>query len=748
MQNDQHLAIEELQKGIIQHRSGQLALAQSHYQRAAKLDPKNPNAWHLLGVCALQADNPLLAAKHLRASTELSPGFAEAHNNLGVALRRLGKHEESAAAFRNAMKVREHYVEAAYNLGLSLEAAGKPNEAESTYRQALAWRSHDFNSANNLGNLLRRQGRFGEALPLLESAQRLQPQSAQANGNYAMLLVDLGRAHEAARAAQAATAIEPKNPLWWATLGVAERVRHNVEAAMAALRKALELDPNDQGSRAELALALSEAGEIDAARATMEQCLSHPRYGERLRWAYELSLPSVYADEAQVDAERERFLHGLGKVLTNLKLDTPQDKLHAYEAATGVATFLLHYQGRNNTEQQNRFGDLVEHVLSVGVPKFMSSPDWTARAHGGRIRVGVVSSHLMQHTVSRYFRNLITGLDPGRFDVRVWYSGGVRDASTEGIAKKVAAFEYVTEDAIATAAKIRAAQLDALIYAETGMDPRHHVMGAMRLAPVQCVLYGHPATSGLANMDYFVSGEAMEPENAAAHYREKLTLLPGLGACPERPPAAGDGAWLDEFTDGRPIALCLQNHLKLVPAFDAVLARIAKQSDARIGFFVRNSSVGQRFRARLEAEFVRHGLDPARTLAFLPAKDHAGYLGGVARAALVLDSPWFSGGATSLDAFSVGTPVLTWRGNMARGRQTLAMLRLMDIDGLVAADEEDYVAKAAELLADAQARNSLRERIAQRASALFESNDEVIAAFEQFLDASTREAAHGLPAKA
>jgi len=736
-QHDKRLAIEQLQKGIIQHRAGQIGLAQSHYQRAAKLDPKNADAWHLLGVCALQTNNLPLAAKHLRACTSLSPGFAEAHNNLGVALRRMGRHEDSVGAFRAALGARERYVEAVYNLGLSMEATGKLDEAERAWRQALIWRGNDFNSANNLGNLLRRQGKLEEALPLLDLAHRLQPESAQANGNYAMLLIDLGRARDAARAAQAATSLEPQNALWWATLGVAERVQHNVEAAIVALNKALELDPRDEGSRAELGLALMEAGEIDAARATLAKELSNPRYGERLRWANELSLPSVYADEAQVDDERARFSRGLESVSTGLKLDSPQNRLLTYEAASGVATFLLHYQGRNNSELQYRFGDLVHRVMEAGVPQLLRPLSWRARAHGGRIRVGIVSSHLMQHTVSRYFRNLIGGLDPARFDVRVWYSGGVRDASTEQIAGRVASFEYVSEDALVTAQRILEARLDVLVYAETGMDPRHHVLGALRLAPVQCVLYGHPVTSGLPNMDHFLSAVTLEPADGASHYRENLVLLPGLGACPERPPAPGDGGWLDQFAEGGQIALCLQNHLKLVPSFDSVLAEIAKRSGVRIGFFVRNVGVARRFRERIEAEFRRHGLDPLRSLAFLPAKDHAGYLGGVARAALVLDSPWFSGGATSLDAFSVGTPVLTWEGRMARGRQTLAMLRLMDIDGLVAADENDYVTKAVALLADQPALRTLRTRIAERSGALFE-HGQVLAAFEAFLDDATR----------
>ena len=730
---DQRLAIEQLQKGIIQHRAGQLGLAQSHYQRAAKLDPKNPSAWHLLGVAALQMDNLALAAKHLRTCIKVSPGFAEAHNNLGVALRRMGRHAESVGAFRGALAARERYVEAVYNLGLACESMGKPDEAERAYRQALSWRNNDFNCANNLGNLLRRQSRLSEALPWLDLARRLQPDSAQANGNYAMLLSDLGRHAEAVTHARIATAIEPEKSEWWQALGVAERLQKNTGPAIAALRQSIALAPDNDIALSELGVALAEDGAVEESREILSRARPNERHAERMRWTILLSLPSVYRDEAQIDFERERYARSLDSIAAGLRLDTQQQRFGAYEAICGVATFLLHYQDRNNTLLQNRFGDLVHRVLTAALPQFMQPCSWHPRARDERVRVGVVSSHLMNHTVSRYFRELLVGLDPQRFDLRVWYSGAELDFSTKQIADRSTAFEQVNEEAYATAGKIRAAELDVLIYPEIGMDPRHHVLGALRLAPVQCVLYGHPVTSGLSNMDYFVSGAALEPADASGHYREKLVLLPGLGARPEPRSTTFDGDWVDAFTQGAPLLLCLQNHLKLLPSFDAMLAEIVQRSGAKLGFFVRNEGVGRRFRERIENAFRQRRLDPDRDLIFFPAQKFEAFLGAVQRASLVLDTPWFSGGATSLDAFSVGTPVLALEGPMARGRQTSGMLRMLGLDELIATSDEDYVEKATALMRDASRRTALRETILARKSVLFE-DDAPVRAFADFVE--------------
>jgi len=180
------------------------------------------------------------------------------------------------------------------------------------------------------------------------------------------------------------------------------------------------------------------------------------------------------------------------------------------------------------------------------------------------------------------------------------------------------------------------------------------------------------------------------------------------------------------------LLLCLQNFIKLEPSFDATLAKIAASSGARIGLVPRNPPLTQRFRARIEKAFVDHGVDPGRHLLFLPVQSHADYLAGVRLAPLVLDPSSFSGGATSLDAFSVGTPVLTHDGPMARGRQSSAMLRMMGVDELIAGDEDDYVAKAAQYIRDVSARETLRRHIEQRQAVLFD-DPAPVHAFADFL---------------
>ena len=119
-------------------------------------------------------------------------------------------------------------------------------------------------------------------------------------------------------------------------------------------------------------------------------------------------------------------------------------------------------------------------------------------------------------------------------------------------------------------------ELDVLFYEDIGMDAFTYFLAFARLAPVQCVSYGHPDTTGIANVDYWVSNDLFEPADAAGHYSERLFLLrdPGTTAYYYRPQLVPPAKRREEFglPEGATLYLCPQSLFKLHPDFDAILA--------------------------------------------------------------------------------------------------------------------------------------------------------------------------------
>jgi predicted O-linked N-acetylglucosamine transferase (SPINDLY family) len=96
----------------------------------------------------------------------------------------------------------------------------------------------------------------------------------------------------------------------------------------------------------------------------------------------------------------------------------------------------------------------------------------------------------------------------------------------------------------------------------------------------------------------------------------------------------------------------------------------------------------------------------------------------------MLDTIHFGGFNTSLDAFSVGTPVVTLPGEFQRSRHTLAFYRQMGFRDCVAVSPSDYVKIAVRLGTDAPHREEIKARILAARHRLFE-DQHVIREYER-----------------
>ena len=654
----------------------------------------------------------------------------------GMQLHRAGQFARARDHYRQATQLDAHNVSARLRLAEVEQALGNFADAERNYAQALALSPNDPEALVGMGDLLRRLRRLTDSARFLENARTLAPESADAVGNLALLRIEQTQYAQARELASHACSLAPGNARWWNAAGIAARRALDADAAVVALRRACELAPSNAASWFELALALERTGDPSARDAIANARRLAPHW-ERLRWIELLMLPAIADGEHEARAAVGAFEAGLAQIERELRLDTPQQVSAALDAALGVVTFQLHYLHGDHTALQRRFGALVERVAMRAAPALCAPVEWQPLAHGGRIRVGFVSPYLHVHSVARFFASWITDLDRTRFESHVWHCGSVTDEWTAEIAASSDHFEHASTS---LGERIRAARLDILIFLDIGLDPRMQVLAAMRLAPRQYATFGHPVTSGLSTLDGFLSAELLETEESERQYSEPLVRMPGLGIRMRRRAAPGDSTWRRELAGDRPVLLCLQNLIKLQPAFDTALARCVRETGAMLVLFEFSAGQSQRFGQRLQRAFTAAGVDFETSVRIVRALPYPDFLAGIAAATLVLDTPGFSGGATSLDAISVGTPVVTFAGASARARQTSAMLTLVGAPELIARDADDYVRIAVELCGDEARRAGLRQRLRANSDALYE-NREGVRALERFLVESVSSAA-------
>src|SRR5690606_22166406 len=191
--------------------------------------------------------------------------------------------------------------------------------------------------------------------------------------------------------------------------------------------------------------------------------------------------------------------------------------------------------------------------------------------------------------------------------------------------------------------------LDIMVYPDIGMDMATFSLAFARLAPVQCVSWGHPLTTGIPTIDYFISWAGAEPDDAAAHYSERLIRLRSFPTCYTRP--VFDRRRIDRARFGLPadcrLYLCLQTLFKFHPAFDPALAAILRADPKALIVLIEGPR--RRWRALLTERFCRSMPDVADRICFVPSLTNEDYLALTALGDVVLDPPVFGGGNTTLE---------------------------------------------------------------------------------------------------
>ena len=118
------------------HRAGRLAQAEAIYREVLREAPGHPDALHLLGMLAHQAQRDDLAIELIRQAIcgNPDPVFC---NNLGTIYRKLGRVDEAVGCYRQGLASHPGFAELHNNLGNALKDQGRIDEAIACYRQAL-----------------------------------------------------------------------------------------------------------------------------------------------------------------------------------------------------------------------------------------------------------------------------------------------------------------------------------------------------------------------------------------------------------------------------------------------------------------------------------------------------------------------------------------------------------------------------------------------------------------------------------
>ncbi len=693
--------------GFILMRLGRLDDAAAHFRRAIELRPDHAEAHNSLAVVLRNLNQLEQAADCCRRAIELKPGFAEAHDILGTVRAAQGLLTDAVVSYRHALELKPHDPEIHLNLGLALAAQDQLDDAVASYLRALDYRPDYAEAHSNLALALVRQDKLAEAIARYRRAIQLQPNFAEAHNNLAVALVAHGRPEEAIASYRRALKLRPDLVEAHYTLSGLLARQGDLEDAAASCRRACELKPQMAEAHHALGAILAKLGNAAEARQCYRRAIALKPH--EVAWQFNLiSLcPPVFSSNAEIDAYRQNLLNELDEFARReLKLD-----LSTLVKADCRPAFNLQFHGRDDRPVREAFARVFSHL----------DPGKCGPTNPGRPRLGFVVTDRHESIFLKSMAGVLERMDSGRFEVFV--VGSARGTALMRPELRSAAIRFVAlPDSIDQAAEtIRQERFDLLYYWEVATDSTNYFLPFLRLAPVQCTSWGIQVTSGIPQLDCYLSSELVEPPDAQQHYSERVVLASTLLTYQRRlaPPAAPKPREHFGFSSAQHLYLCAQQLGKFQPDFDPILSDILR-SDPRGVIVIAEERHGRFPGNALRQRFAATMPDVVDRIVFLPFQPADDYLSLIAAADVLLDPLHFGGVNSTYDALSLNQPIVTLPSTLHRGRYTLGCYRKMGLSDCIANSPAQYVEIVLRLAHDVDFRASVVAAIRDTSPLLFD----------------------------
>ena len=579
----------------------------------------------------------------------------------------------------------------------------KLDEAEASYRQAIALKSDYAAAYSNLGNTLQELGKLNGAEASFRQTIALKLDDATAHYNLGNALRELSKLDEAEASYRQAIALKSDLAEAHNNLGGLLHARGLGTESLDCFLRAISLNPDSVS----------------------------------FRWDFSINqLSKFYFNYEDVKKSLYRFeveLTKLQEFITAERLD------ESAEVVGKSQPYYLAYFETDNKPLLEKYGEICCRVMKYWQEKNLIMPvnSITKRDAGEKINIGIVSAHIRYHSVwNAFLKGLVENLSSEKFEVHIFSLDDKVDSETESAKTTVKYFSRGERGLTQWANKIRNSQIDIAFYPEIGMHQQTLKLASMRLAPIQVCSWGHPETTGLPTMDYYISSELLETPGSGKFYTEKVVKLPGIGVYYE--PLTLDSSDVDFIQMGinpnNPILLCLGVPNKFSPLHDWVFIEIIRRlGDCQLIFMNDEKGASELLERRLRARTEDAQISFDRHVVFVPPLSRQGFSALMKRADLLLDTIGFSGFNTAMQAIGCGLPVITREGKFMRTRHASAILRTLEIEELITKTETEYIDLVERLVLDREFLHNIKCKIKDKENYLYR-NENAIRALEDFFE--------------
>ena len=347
-----------------------------------------------------------------------------------------------------------------------------------------------------------------------------------------------------------------------------------------------------------------------------------------------------------------------------------------------------------------------------------------SQVSGLKTRIGFLSSDIIEgHSITYFLKTVLLNYDKNKFEVILILNNSKEDKSTENFRNLVDETINISKLSNVDAVnQVRELKLNIIVDLMGYTSTQRIELFKNRMAKTQVIWMGYCNTTGLENMDYIISDPNLIHKDEERFYSEKVIYLPNIWNThcgfdferKENPPPFVNNKY---FTFGS-----FNNFDKINPEVVSTWSKILKKvNNSKLLLKTSSKRLATK---RLEELFKKE--DVLESVKFIDrAEKFNDHLDNYNLIDIALDTFPYNGVTTSFEAIWMGVPVLTMSGYNFNSRCGESINKNLNMEQLIAKDEDDYIQKIVNLTKNTDEYINLRKSVFLDAlkSPLFNTED-------------------------
>jgi len=485
----------------------------------------------------------------------------------------------------------------------------------------------------------------------------------------------------------------PKNLSVLRNLALAFYYDQSLENTEVILKKIITINKKEPRALVMLILTLEKQDKINESKKYIDFGLKENILDKHWEIKKNLMLPTIYEDLKQIDESRNCLLKYIQAELDSNKKIT----LDIDSQLIKPLQFNLSYNQYDNLQLNKNCVNFFRKIYPQ-----LNKVHQLKTSHNSKVRIGFVSDYLTDHTIGKLFKGIILNLDKNKFDIKIFHTPKTRkgkiyqdfiDAERNNQVNNFnLPIKFEDKQKI-----IADENLDILFYPEIGLSLDLYYLSFVRLATYQVTSWGHPETTCIDTLDYFLTSKLIESQNSNKQFSEKLLYADFLPMYYYTPVVRKE---LDtDILSKKNIYSCPQTLFKIHPEFDSVLGKILEEDKKAKIYFIKDSD--NVYYKKLLNRFKKNTKIDLDRIKFIGGLSWEDYINHCGQASVLLDPFYFSAGNSFYESMFYGTPTVTKPTKYTKSRLVLGAYNQMKIENApVVNNVNEYVGKAIEIAND------------------------------------------------